>query len=65
MSLQPQNYNAMNLSQIANRYRVSVYIVKKWLATFAPELSRPDGCYVYTPDQVRIIVEACGEFPES
>jgi hypothetical protein len=65
MSTQQQNYDAMNLSQIANRYRVSVFVLKTWLCNFIPELSRPDGSYTYTPKQVKAIVEACGEFPES
>lgn len=64
MSLALRNYDAMNLSQIAAKYRVSTHILKKWLSNFAPELSRPDGCYIYTPDQVKRIVESCGEFPE-
>ena len=59
------NYKAMNLSQIAAEYRVSVFVLKSWMSTFIPELSRPDGSYTYTPKQVKEIVEACGEFPES
>jgi len=59
-----QNYEAMNLSQLAAKYGVTVHILKKWLCSFAPDLKRPDGSYIYTPDQVRQIVEACGEFPE-
>lgn len=64
MSLIQHNFEAMNLSQIAARYKVSTHILKKWLYTFVPELSRPDGCYIYTPDQVKRIVTSCGEFPE-
>ncbi len=65
MTVIPQKYESLNLSQIANRYGVTTYILKKWMAQFIPELSRPDKCYTYTPEQVKKIVEACGEFPET
>lgn len=63
MITETQHFEAMNLCQIAAKYAVSVHILKKWLSSFAPDLKRADGSYIYTPDQVKQIVVACGEFP--
>lgn len=53
----------MTLSEIAARYHVSVPTLKKWLSEFVPSVKTASGCYLFTPDQVKRIIEACGEFP--
>lgn len=57
------NYQPMNLKGIAAKYNTSVKTLKKWMAEFCPEVQKPEGCHTFTPDQVKKIVEACGEFP--
>jgi len=53
----------MNLKGLAFQYKTSVKTLKKWMHEFCPEIIRPDKCKTFTPDQVKRIVEACGEFP--
>ena len=57
-------YKAMNLSQIANKYKVTCKVLNSWLETYLPDLVRPTGTYTYPPAEVKRIVDACGEFPE-
>jgi hypothetical protein len=52
------------LCEIAASYKIDPRTLKKWLAEFLPDLKRPAGTYIYTPDQVKQIIEACGEFAE-
>lgn len=56
-------FKAMNLTDLANKYKVSVKTLKKWMKHFCPEVQLPQNCETYTPDQVKNIVNACGEFP--
>ncbi len=63
MITETQNFEAMSLCQIADKYKVSVYILRKWLSHFLPTLQFPGGAHIYTPIQVKQIIEACGEFP--
>ena len=55
---------AMNLTEIAFGYGVSVKTVRKWIHTYLPELKRPPGSYIYTPEQIKKIIEGVGEFKE-
>ena len=55
---------AMNIEKMARRYNVSRVTFKKWLKNFCPEIQPAPNCKTYTPDQVRRIIEACGEFPD-
>ena len=57
------NVEAMTLCQIAKKYGIDIRTLKKWLLHFAQDIKPPIGSIVYTPDQVKKIVEACGEFP--
>ncbi len=57
-------FNPMTFSEIASKYKVSIFVLRKWFNAFVPDLKRPEGSYTYTSKQIAQIIEACGEFPE-
>jgi transposase len=57
-------YKPMTFSEIASKYKVSIFVLRKWFNAFIPDMKRPESCYTYTSKQLIEIVSACGEFPE-
>jgi len=56
-------YKSMNLTDIANKYKISVRTLKKWMKEFCPDIKPAEDSNTFTPLQVSGIVSACGEFP--
>lgn len=56
-------YKAMNLTDLKNKYKVSIPTIKKWMQEFCPDIHFATNCNTFTPEQVKRIVESCGEFP--
>jgi hypothetical protein len=52
-------HKAMNKTQIANYFGVSLYVLRQWLQPFLHKIGTyAGGCY--TPKQVAIIIECLG-----
>lgn len=57
---EPIKPEAMNLTQLANQYKVCPKTFKKWIKPFMDEIQKAEGTYIFTPDQVQKIYKRLG-----
>ena len=55
-----EKITSMSLKELAVKYNVCRKTFKKWLTPFADYIGKPNGGYIYSPEQVRKIIEKLG-----
>lgn len=60
-NLRSEKITSCTLAELAAKYNVCVPTIKKWLSPFISYIGEPSG-YIYTPEQVRKIIQKIGEW---